>query len=94
MCREVLPPHTSMRVNAPGEALLTLIFFFDAATFLTTVMKRVGWLPLEERRRIMAAQAEKVTPAYAQEAEWQGWEGGDIVAYEPNVAEARRGLAR
>ena len=38
-------------------------------------------LPLEERRRIMAAQAAKVAPAYAQEAEWQGWQGGDIVDY-------------
>jgi transcriptional regulator with XRE-family HTH domain len=38
-------------------------------------------LPLEERRRIMAAQAEKVAPAYAHEAEWQEWQEGDIVDY-------------
>jgi transcriptional regulator with XRE-family HTH domain len=38
-------------------------------------------LPLKERRRIMAAQAEKVAPAYVQEAEWQEWQGGDIVDY-------------
>jgi hypothetical protein len=29
----------------------------------------------------MAAQAKKVAPAYAPEAEWQEWEGGDIVDY-------------
>jgi transcriptional regulator with XRE-family HTH domain len=38
-------------------------------------------LPLEERRRIMAAQAEKVAPAYAHDPEWQEWQGGDIVDY-------------
>lgn len=38
-------------------------------------------LPLEERRRIMAAQAEKIAPTYAQESERQEWQGGDIVDY-------------
>jgi transcriptional regulator with XRE-family HTH domain len=38
-------------------------------------------LPLEERRRIMAVQAEKIAPAYAQESERQEWQGGDIVDY-------------
>jgi hypothetical protein len=38
-------------------------------------------LPLEERRRIIAAQAKKVVTTYAREAEWQEWEGEDIVDY-------------
>lgn len=38
-------------------------------------------LPLEERRRIMAAQVEKIAPTYAQESERQEWQGGDIVDY-------------
>jgi hypothetical protein len=42
MHREMLPPHASVRVNTPDEAPLTLICFFDATAFSTTVMKRVG----------------------------------------------------
>lgn len=38
-------------------------------------------LPLEERRRILAEQAEQMVAYYEQDAERREWEGGDIVEY-------------
>lgn len=38
-------------------------------------------LPLEERRRILAEQAEKLTTHYAQDSEWREMEAGDLVEY-------------
>jgi hypothetical protein len=39
-------------------------------------------LPLEERRRILEAQAEKLQKHYDQEADWKGTESDDIHEYE------------
>ena len=38
-------------------------------------------LPIEERRRILEAQAEKLVAHYEQDAEWREFQGGDIVEY-------------
>lgn len=38
-------------------------------------------LPLEERRRILAQQAEEMTVPYQQNTEWQEIQAGDIVEY-------------
>jgi transcriptional regulator with XRE-family HTH domain len=38
-------------------------------------------LPLEERRRILAEQAEKVAAYYKQDLEWKELQGGDIIEY-------------
>jgi len=38
-------------------------------------------LPLQERRRILAEQAEKLSAHYAQDSEWREMEGGDLVEY-------------
>jgi len=38
-------------------------------------------LPIEERRRIMAEQAEKAAQYYEQDTEWREFQGGDIVEY-------------
>ena len=38
-------------------------------------------LPLEERRRILAEQAEKLATYYAQDSEWREMEAGDLVEY-------------
>jgi len=38
-------------------------------------------LPLEERRRILAEQAEKLAAHYAQDSEWRAMEAGDLVEY-------------
>ncbi|WP_243713938.1 hypothetical protein [Nostoc sp. 106C] len=38
-------------------------------------------LPLEERRRILAEQAELILPYYQQNTEWQELETGDLVDY-------------
>lgn len=38
-------------------------------------------LPLEERRRILAEQAEKLTTYYTQDSEWREMEAGDLVEY-------------
>jgi Zn-dependent peptidase ImmA (M78 family) len=38
-------------------------------------------LPLEERRRILAEQAEKLSAHYVQDSEWREMEGGDLVEY-------------
>jgi transcriptional regulator with XRE-family HTH domain len=38
-------------------------------------------LPLEERCRILAEQAEKLTTYYAQDSEWREMEAGDLVEY-------------
>ena len=37
-------------------------------------------LPLEERRRILAEQAAQAAAAY-DPAEWEEWQGGDLVEY-------------
>jgi hypothetical protein len=38
-------------------------------------------LPLEERRRILAEQAELMLPHYQQDKEWQELETGDLLDY-------------
>jgi hypothetical protein len=38
-------------------------------------------LPLAERRRILAAQAEKLAPFYEQTSDWKEWLEGDLVEY-------------
>lgn len=38
-------------------------------------------LPLEERRQILAAQAERLAPYYEQNSEWKEWLEGDLVEY-------------
>jgi len=38
-------------------------------------------LPLEEQRKIMAEQAEKMVRCYEQDQEWKELQGGDIVEY-------------
>lgn len=38
-------------------------------------------LPLEERRRVLAEQAEKLSAHYAQDFEWREMEAGDLVEY-------------
>ncbi|MBI4641978.1 MAG: hypothetical protein HY731_14910 [Candidatus Tectomicrobia bacterium] len=38
-------------------------------------------LPLEERRRILAEQAEKMAAYYEQDSEWKELQAGDIVEY-------------
>lgn len=38
-------------------------------------------LPLEERRRILAEQAEKAAAYYEQDQEWRELPGGDIVEF-------------
>jgi len=38
-------------------------------------------LPLEERRRILAEQADKLTTYYAHDSEWRDMEAGDLVEY-------------
>lgn len=47
---------------------------------LTTIERRSFMrLPLEERRRILAEQADKLAPHYAHDTEWRAWEAGDLV---------------
>ena len=50
---------------------------------LTLAQRRVFMtLPLDERRRMLAAQAERVVAYYEQESERserEAWQGGDIV---------------
>ena len=51
-----------------------------------TIAQRLSFmeLPLEERRRILAQQAEHAAPYYENEAatrERELWQGGDIVEY-------------
>jgi hypothetical protein len=38
-------------------------------------------LPIEERRKIMAEQAEKMAQYYEQNQEWKELQGGDIIEY-------------
>jgi hypothetical protein len=38
-------------------------------------------LPLEQRRRILAAQAEAMVEHYEQDTEWRKFQGGDIIEY-------------
>ncbi len=38
-------------------------------------------LPLAERRKILAAQAEQMAPYYEQNSDWKEWLGGDFVEY-------------
>ncbi|MCT7960724.1 DUF2283 domain-containing protein [Laspinema sp. D1] len=38
-------------------------------------------LPLEERRRILAAQSEAMIEHYEQDTEWREFQGSDIIAY-------------
>ncbi|MFQ6090449.1 MAG: hypothetical protein ACE5LD_03320, partial [Candidatus Bipolaricaulia bacterium] len=38
-------------------------------------------LPLEERRRLLAEQAERMAAYYAQDMEWRELGGGDLVEY-------------
>lgn len=38
-------------------------------------------LPLSERRRILAAQAEKMAAYYEEDGEWREWLAGDVVEY-------------
>ena len=38
-------------------------------------------LPLAERRRILAKQAEAMVEHYEQETEWREFQGGDIIDY-------------
>lgn len=38
-------------------------------------------LPLEERRRVLSEQAEKLTTYYEQDSEWRDMEAGDFVEY-------------
>jgi uncharacterized protein YuzE len=38
-------------------------------------------LPLEERRRILAAQSEAMVEHYEQDTEWREFQGGDIIDY-------------
>ncbi|MBC8232958.1 ribbon-helix-helix protein, CopG family [bacterium] len=38
-------------------------------------------LPIEERRKIMAEQAEKMAQYYEQDQKWKELQGGDIVEY-------------
>ena len=38
-------------------------------------------LPLEERRRLLAQQAEKLLEHYEQDNDWKDLEAGDIVEY-------------
>lgn len=47
------------------------------------VLDRVGVLklPLEERRRILAEQAEKMVQHYEQDKEWRELEVGDLFEY-------------
>jgi hypothetical protein len=41
--------------------------------------RQVLQLPLEERRRLMTEQAEKLAGEYADSSERSDWQGGDIV---------------
>ena len=38
-------------------------------------------LPLEEQRRIMAKQAERVDTYYESDPEWRQFQGGDFIEY-------------
>ncbi len=53
-----------------GEAPLSLI---ERRAFMK--------LPLEERRRILSEQAEKMAPHYEQDREWKELQAGDLVEY-------------
>jgi hypothetical protein len=44
---------------------------------LRAIMK----LPLAERRRLLAEQAERMAAYYEQDSEWREFQGGDIVEY-------------
>ena len=49
-------------------------------------------LPLEERRRIMAQQADQIAEHYyveTEQAEREHWQGGDIVEYQHIDSETR-----
>ena len=37
-------------------------------------------LPLEERRRIMSKQAERMAAFYENDREWRKFQGGDVIA--------------
>jgi Zn-dependent peptidase ImmA (M78 family)/DNA-binding XRE family transcriptional regulator len=54
----------------------------DEETPLSLIERRAFMkLSLAERRRIMQAQADKLLSSYADDAERQEWQGGDIVEY-------------
>jgi hypothetical protein len=45
-------------------------------------------LSLEERRRILAQQAEVMLPHYQQNTEWQELEAGDLIDYQFSISKA------
>jgi hypothetical protein len=49
---------------------------------LRTQRRAFMMLPLEERRRRLAEQAEKAAAYYEQDPEWRELQGGDIIEYE------------
>jgi hypothetical protein len=43
-------------------------------------------LPLEERRRKMAEQAEKMSTYYMRNTEWRETQGGDLIEYRTSIS--------
>jgi hypothetical protein len=64
---------SSLKRLAKDEAILRALSVIGRRAFLK--------LSLEERRRIMAEQAEKMAQYYEQDQEWKELQGGDIVEY-------------
>ena len=44
---------------------------------------------LEERRRIMAKQAERMAAHYENDREWRNFQGGDFIAHYASTAKTR-----
>jgi transcriptional regulator with XRE-family HTH domain len=65
-----------------GEAERMLGETMEIKQSLTLRQRRAFMkLPLEERRRILAEQAEKMAAYYKQDLEWKDLQGGDIIEY-------------
>ena len=76
VCRKLMPKERQMSTQEETIEMAATLTLADRLAFLK--------LPIEERRRILAQQAEALAAEYDLEsnrAERELWQGGDIVEY-------------
>jgi hypothetical protein len=65
-----------------NEAIATLISQLPGSTAMTLEQRKAFLkLPLAERHRILAEQAEAIAFHYEQDTEWKELQAGDIIEY-------------
>ena len=81
LAEELISPETGHRLLGlplPGQEPVSLS---QRRAFLN--------LPLEQRREVLAKQAEKLAPYYQAHPDWQNWQGGDFLDYFPCPTQTR-----